>query len=222
MRFLLLILLVVAIARAQLGAAPDMGMGGPRQRVQGGSRAGNHFNARRNEDSKWGSSFDLYKSARDAWKKDPKNADKKRRFDEAEGKFFTSSGMHRGNNRNFDSESEDSVCQSTDNDRSKHNEDKQRSDDHQKWASAYKTWSAARRASEQDPQNADKRRKFEAASKSFDGASRHERDASSKWSTGNGKWASSKGFDQNGDSEDGGSEDGPDSTTVPLSPREHK
>jgi ABC-type transporter lipoprotein component MlaA len=39
---------------------------------------GGHLAARRNEDSKWGSSFDQYKSARDAWKKDPKNADKKK------------------------------------------------------------------------------------------------------------------------------------------------
>jgi hypothetical protein len=177
--FLLFLIALVSTATAQLGAGAQLGALGPQTTT--GAQAAAPWEQRKQDDSKWGTSFDSWKKARDALNANPTDATAQSNFNKAGDQFYQSSLGHRQSTTRWDQMSAKQMCPSDAADRRHGAESRQRNSDDNKhaqdneaWGKAYSDMTSARDAMGKDPRNADKKKRFDDANKRFmDASSRH-------------------------------------------------
>ena len=194
MRFLFALLVaLVAVASAQLGAVPPMQIGSvgaapanPGAPAAAGAPAApgapaqptDGWAGRKQSSQAWGTSFDNWKKARDAFNASPKDASKKAAFDRASNQFAEASSSRRSSDKRFDAMSEKDVCQPSEADNA-HNadlvqrnaDDTARAANDQEWTSAYANLKSTRDAWQKDQRNANKKKAYDDASSKFFAAS---------------------------------------------------
>jgi len=193
--FLCLIIALVGVATAQLGAtnpvARAAGPGAlpslPKAAASGAAarpESSDQWVQRKADDKKWQDSYDAWKKAKDSLKAKPTDATLKSVFDKAQIAFDAASKARRDADGKWNSMSQDSWCKATDSDKkhandmmNRNQEDFARGKKDAEWGKAYGDWKSARDAYKKDQGNDAKKKAYEDASQKYQDASdQHDKD----------------------------------------------
>ena len=194
--FLCLIIALVGVATAQLGATnPVARSAGPGvlPSLPGASSTGNSAKKpessdpwvqRKADDKKWQESYDAWKKAKDSLNAKPTDATLKSVFVKAQIAFDAANKARREADGKWNSMSQDSWCTATDSDKKHANDMKERNkqdsargEKDRAWGKAYGDWTSARDAWKKDQGNDAKKKAYEDASQKYQDASdQHDKD----------------------------------------------